>query len=82
MIYHGDILGNKNICDAALDVGGYNYYGYVSRFDKSWAILKAKTDNTEYRYATGTSDYATAFAAYASQTYLRPDQFNSANRNK
>lgn len=44
------------------------YYGYVDRFG-SWYILERNTTNGTYRYAKGTSDYATNWTNRTSLTY-------------
>jgi hypothetical protein len=37
---------------------GYNYYGYVKN-SGAWYIMREDLDNKAYRYATGSTDYAT-----------------------
>lgn len=47
---------------------GYNYFGYT-KADGSWKVLREKSDGTEYRFAVGSEDFETAFAARATLTY-------------
>lgn len=70
-----DIFADMVINDTAENVSGYNYYGFAHRKDK-WVIVREKTDKTEYRYAFGSTDYATGWANKGSHTYIRVDQLS------
>ena len=65
------IIEGMSIVDIANSEDGYNYYGYI-RTNGEWAILRAKTDNTEFRIKVGSSGYEAAFTARASHTYKIP----------
>lgn len=68
MSRYESITKDMHIVDIAESVGSYNYYGYVDKIGK-WAILREKTDGTEYRWAIGGSDYSTAWTNKATQGY-------------
>lgn len=74
-------LDNHVLVDVALDVSGYNYYGYLdSGRDSRYVIMREKTDATEYRFAFGKgSDYTTAWGTKASLTYILPSQLGGSN---
>ncbi len=55
-----------DVTPSAID--GYLYYGYVDKTGK-WAILREKSDGTEYRWAIGGSGYSTAWTNKATQGY-------------
>jgi hypothetical protein len=61
-------LSGLDIVEVRENEAGYNYYGYA-RANGCWKILREKTDNTEYRFAVGSSDFETAFAARTTLTY-------------
>jgi hypothetical protein len=66
------------LVDQILALDGYNYYGYV-RWGRNtqWMIMREKTDQTEYRFKIGASDYATNWANKDSLTgWKRPDEFS------
>jgi hypothetical protein len=65
-------LSGYDIAEARESESGYNYYGYT-RPDGSWRILREKTDNTEYRFAIGSSDFATNFAGRSGLEYQTTD---------
>jgi|APFre7841882654_1041346.scaffolds.fasta_scaffold345769_1 hypothetical protein len=52
----------------------YNYYGFT-RNDKSYTIMRVKTDGSEIRYKIGASTYATDWANRATLGYKRPDEY-------
>lgn len=67
------ILDGCTIVNIALSEGGYNYYGYVrTGTGGAWVIMRENTAQTEYRYIDGADDYATAWSARASKTYIIP----------
>jgi hypothetical protein len=74
MSRYTSILDGTNILDKAVDIN-YNYFLFV-RGDSSWVILREKLDNTEYRYASGSSASSTAWTNRASLTYKTADEFN------
>ena len=61
-------LSGFDIAEVRENEAGYNYFGYT-KADRSWKILREKTDSTEYRLAVGRADFETAFAGRASLTY-------------
>jgi hypothetical protein len=74
------LLEKMDITDIALSEGGYNYYGYVSRLDNAWAIMRANTAGTEFRYVVGVREFPTAWAGRAGFTYVRPSDLGNGNR--
>lgn len=63
-----NILDGMNVVDIAEAVDGYNYYGFL-RHNGNWAIMREKTDGTEYRFAIGADSYTTAWTNKATQNY-------------
>lgn len=57
--------------------GSYDYYLF-SRIDNYAVILKAKIDDTEYKFRVilQDEDIDTIFASANTETYLRPDQMS------
>lgn len=80
-MYRAELLDKMNIVATSKNESGYNYYGYTSRFDGAWVIMRENTVGTEYLYAVGTKDFTAKWAIHATLTYQRPDQFNAACRN-
>lgn len=54
--------------NAMSDDGTYQYFGF-SDGGGAWTIKRLTVATNEMRYASGSSDYATAWANRASQTY-------------
>ena len=55
--------------DVAKDEDGYNYYGFLSR-QGDYFVMREKTDETEYRFAThATKTYTQAFIDRADLDY-------------
>lgn len=65
------ITEGATVVDIANGVGSYNYYGFI-RKNGEWIIMREKTDQTEYRFAFGASDYSTNWTNKASLTYGLP----------
>jgi histidyl-tRNA synthetase len=63
-----DPLSGFVACDET-NTGTLDYYGFVDS-QGNWYILKYDITNGNMRYAEGYSEYATAWTARATQTYL------------
>lgn len=66
-------LSGYDIAEQRESEAGYNYYGYT-RPDGSWRILRVKTDETEYRFAIGRTDFETNFTNRATLSYKTTNQ--------
>lgn len=51
------------------EIATYKYFGYIESGGTNWRIMRKTLATNAFDYATGTSDYATAWTARASQTY-------------
>jgi len=50
------------------ETGTYKYFGFENK-DGAWYIMRKTLATNVFQYASGTSDYATAWSNRASQTY-------------
>jgi hypothetical protein len=66
-------LSGYDIAEQRESEAGYNYYGYTCP-NGSWRILRVKTDETEYRFAIGKTDFETNFTNRASLSYKTSNQ--------
>jgi hypothetical protein len=66
-------LSGYDIAEIRENEAGYNYMGFT-RSDKSWRILREKTDGTEYRLAVGRADFETAFTGRVGLNYKKSNQ--------
>jgi len=64
----GGSLENYKVADIVMSESGYNYYGYVDQ-DENWYIMREGSSGTQYRFASGTGSYETAWTNRASQSY-------------
>ena len=75
----GGILGNMTMHDQDESGATYHYYGYLNG-DGKIIIMRAKTDDTEYRYylsaerEDGSVNYPQIWAARAAKTYRQITQ--------
>ena len=69
MSKYNEYLDGMTLVDQALDESGYNYYGYI-RTNGEWAIMRQKTDESEYRFKVGASGYS--FSDRATYNYGLP----------
>ena len=80
MAKYKKFVDGMEIADIASSEGGYNYYGYTRWGNNSqWAILREKTDQSEYRWAVGKSNYATNWTGRAGLNYKRANAFSTMN---
>ena len=67
------MLDGCTIMNQALAENDYNYYGFVrTGTSGTWVIMREKTDQTEFRYAYGSSDYETNWANRENLSYNIP----------
>ena len=66
-----NITEGMKVVDIAKEESGYNYYGHI-RHNGEWAIMREKTDQSEYRFKIGASDYSTNWSTRGSLNYRLP----------
>lgn len=71
MSKYNNITDGMKVVDVANEEGGYNYFGNI-RSNGEWAIMRQKTNELEYRFAIGASDYSTNWTNRASLNYGLP----------
>ena len=69
-----DLLKGANFVDADESGPIYNYYGFT-RNNKSFIIMRLKTDGSEIRYKIGANTYDTDWSNRAGLGYKRPDEY-------
>ena len=71
MSKYNEITEGMTVVDIANEESGYNYFGKI-RKNGEWAIMRQKTNELEYRFAIGASDYSTNWSNRASLSYNFP----------